>query len=103
MPRAHPPQTSTPSSTLPGPGHVQEEDSTPGDPVSESEGPCAPLGGRWESWPSSEELRVHPGSRHAVNHIDSRGAFRRQRPRSAPSCSQLGTVSSDTKKDRGKQ
>ena len=46
MPRAHPPQTSTPSSSLPGPGHVQEADGTPGDPVSKSEGPCAPLGGR---------------------------------------------------------
>lgn len=46
MPRARPPHTSTPSSTLPGPAHVREADGTPGDPASESEGPYAPLGGR---------------------------------------------------------
>ena len=52
--------------------------------------PRAPVP-RWgageESWPSSEELGAHPGSRRAVDHTDSRGVFRRQRPRSplAPS------------------
>lgn len=59
------------------------------------------LGAGEESWPSSEELRVHPGSRHAIDHTDSRGAFRRQRPRSAPARFQPSAVSSDTKKDRG--
>lgn len=66
--------------------------------------PRAPVP-RWgageESWPSSEDPRVHPGSRRAVDHTDSRGAFRRPRLRSAPARAQPARVSSNTKRDRG--